>query len=182
VRRDEVLAEIAEARGRALVGYAFLLTGDLAEAEDLAQEALVKTMLRSRAGADLSRAQSAEAYVRRTIASLYVDGYRRRRRWLAAVPTLATRDLAELASGASADPALGGDAMDLRAALGTLPRQERACVALRYFEDMTVPQVAEALGIAQGTVKRYLSQALARLGEIVTDDAEDDVEITWRTR
>lgn len=179
MRRDTLLAEIAEERGRALVGYAFLLTGDLAEAEDLAQEALVRTMLRSRAGVDLSDARAAEAYVRRAIASIFVDGHRRRRRWLDALPTLATRQDGPRAS--EADPALGADALDLRAALMTLPRQERACVVLRFYEDMTVPQVADVLGLAQGTVKRYLSQGLARLGEVVRD-ADDDVEITWRTR
>jgi len=181
MRRDALLAELANQRGRALVGYAFLLTGELAEAEDLAQEALVRTMLRVRGGAELKDARSAEAYVRRAIASLYVDGYRRRRRWLAAVPTLADRDTPELARGENADPALGADAMDLRAHLAELPRQERACVVLRFYEDMTVPQLAEALGIATGTAKRYLSQGLARLGEVVRD-ADDDVEITWRTR
>jgi DNA-directed RNA polymerase specialized sigma24 family protein len=91
MRRDALLAELANQRGRALVGYAFLLPGELAEAEDLAQEALVRTMLRVRGGAELKDARSAEAYVRRAIASLYVDGYRRRRRWLAAVPVAMPR-------------------------------------------------------------------------------------------
>lgn len=174
---------LAESRGSALVGYAFLFTGELRDAEDLAQEALVKTMLRSRAGVELANAQSAEAYVRRTIASLYVDGYRRRRRWLALLPTLAERDAPENARGSAADPALTVEDLDLRAALATLPRRERACVVLRYFEDMTVPQIAELLGVAPGTVKRYLSQGIRRLGEVVVpDDSADDVEITWRPR
>ena len=180
MRRDALLAALAESRGRALVGYAYLFTGELRAAEDLAQEALVKAVLRTRAGVELTSESAAEAYVRRTIASLYVDGYRRTRRWLALVPTIAERDDAR---GVAADPALGADALDLRAALAELPRQERACVVLRYFEDLTVAQVAETLDIAPGTVKRYLSQGLRRLGHIVgASEADDDVEITWRTR
>jgi len=182
MRRDALLATLAESRGHALVGYAYLFTGELREAEDLAQEALVKAMLRTRAGVELTSAAAAEAYVRRTIASLFVDGYRRKRRWLALVPTIAERDTTENARGPAADPALGAANLDLRAALAELPRQERACVVLRYYEDFTVAQIAESLGIAQGTVKRYLSQGLASLGEVVTNEVEDDVEITWRTR
>ncbi len=182
MRRDALLTTLAETRGRALVGYAYLFTGELREAEDLAQEALVKAMLRTRAGVELTSPVAAESYVRRTIASLYVDGYRRKRRWLALVPTIAERDDAASARGSATDPALTAASLDLRTALATLPRQERACIVLRYYEDFTVAQIAEVLGIAQGTVKRYLSQGLTRLGEIVTDEADDDVEITWRTR
>src|SRR5690554_2838922 len=118
MRRDALLATLAESRGRAIVGYAYLFTGELREAEDLAQEALVKAMLRTRAGIELTSETSAEAYVRRTIASLFVDGYRRKRRWLALVPTIAERDDAR---GSAADPALGTDALDLRNALTELP-------------------------------------------------------------
>src|SRR5690606_34260257 len=112
MRRDALLATLAESRGRAIVGYAYLFTGELRAAEDLAQEALVKTMLRTRAGVELTSPAAAEAYVRRTIASLYVDGYRRKRRWLALVPTIAERDDAR---GLAGDPALGAADVDLRA-------------------------------------------------------------------
>ncbi|MEK8226011.1 sigma factor-like helix-turn-helix DNA-binding protein [Oerskovia sp. M15] len=46
-----------------------------------------------------------------------------------------------------------------KALAGLTPRQ-RACVVLRYYEDLTVPRIAEELGCAEGTVKRHLSDAM----------------------
>jgi RNA polymerase sigma factor (sigma-70 family) len=49
------------------------------------------------------------------------------------------------------------------AALSGLSPRQRACVVLRYYQDLPVAQVASALGVAEGTVKRYLSEAMTRL-------------------
>jgi RNA polymerase sigma factor (sigma-70 family) len=51
----------------------------------------------------------------------------------------------------------------VRRALDRLPRRMRAAVMLRYFEDMTEPEIAAALGISLGTVKSTVSRAVARL-------------------
>src|SRR5659263_378344 len=77
-RADDAMATLARERGKALTGYAYLLTGDLRDAEDLVQDALVKTFVRRRSGLELG---SAEGYLHRTILTTYIDGYRRRRRW-----------------------------------------------------------------------------------------------------
>jgi RNA polymerase sigma factor (sigma-70 family) len=53
----------------------------------------------------------------------------------------------------------------LLAALGTLSPRQRACVVLRFYEDLPVAGVAAALGLGEGTVKRYLSEAMTRLAE-----------------
>lgn len=74
-RSDEVMAVLASERGVALNAYAYLLTGDLRDAEDLVQEALVKTFIRGR---HLEIA-SAEGYVRTAILTTWIDTYRRRR-------------------------------------------------------------------------------------------------------
>lgn len=155
-RGDDVIAALARDRGRALVAYAYLLTGDLREAEDITQDALVKTVLRTRAGLDLD---TAEAYVRRTIASTFIDGRRRWRRWTDALPKF-RRD----ADDAVPDTADRISAqVTVREALGTLPPRERSCIVLRYFEDQSVPQIADTLNLSTGTVKRYLSDAIHRL-------------------
>jgi RNA polymerase sigma-70 factor (ECF subfamily) len=48
----------------------------------------------------------------------------------------------------------------------------RAAVVLRYFEDLTIPQVAEYMGLATGTVKRYLSDAAAALRDVLAVPTE----------
>jgi RNA polymerase sigma factor (sigma-70 family) len=180
---EDELAELARARGRALVGYAYVLCGDQRLAEDLVQDALVKVFARlrrpARTGAGVCPldgdaparrtpgSETNEAYVRRAILTLYLDDYRRRRRWRA-VAHLAADD--EHVRG----PASGATARaDVAAALGRLSPRQRACVVLRYYDDLTVPQVAAELDLAQGTVKRYLADAAATLRDLlaVPDDA-----------
>ncbi|ACQ81211.1 RNA polymerase, sigma-24 subunit, ECF subfamily [Beutenbergia cavernae DSM 12333] len=164
---DEVLTVLVSERRRALVGYAYLLCGSLAEAEELVQESLMRTYVRLGRGADV---HDAEPYVRRSILRLYVDGYRRRRRWLDVRHLVVTQEH-------GGDVELTAAQLDVRGALSTLPRRERACVVLRYYSDLTVRQIAEQLGVSEGAVKRYLSQGVRRLegvlgpGGTAVDDA-----------
>ena len=136
-------------RAPRLLAYAAMLTGDDAEAHDV---------LAGRSGAQLLPRPSlrprepAEAYVRRAIASVVIDRSRKRK----PVP----RDPAEQAHVAA--PASDRDAvMDVRRALSELSPRERTCIVLRFYDDLTVPQIAARLGLADGTVKRYLSDASA---------------------
>lgn len=64
------------------------------------------------------------------------------------------------------------DGADLRSALAMLSPRQRACVVLHYYEDLSVAQVAEVLGCAPGAVKRYLSDARARLEPLLSDSRE----------
>ncbi|WP_448062166.1 RNA polymerase sigma factor [Cellulomonas hominis] len=60
------------------------------------------------------------------------------------------------------------DAEDLvQAALATLRPRLRACVVLRYYDDLTVPEIARQLGLSDGTVKRYLSDAINALEAVL---------------
>lgn len=177
-RRDEALADLVRHRGEALVRYAFLLTGDVASAQDVVQDALVKVFVHLRAR---PQPEFLEAYVRRAIITVYIDGYRRRRQWTQSQHLL-TQD--EFSRGPDEDVAAR---LDLYAALATLAPQERAVVVLRYFADLTVPEVAEDMGIAAGTVKRYLSNAIGKLEQglgpmpsLRSDDPEDMTVATPR--
>ena len=51
----------------------------------------------------------------------------------------------------------------LRRAIDRLPQRMRAAVMLRYYEDMTEAEVADALGVSLGTVKSTVSRAVAKL-------------------
>lgn len=53
--------------------------------------------------------------------------------------------------------------MFLLTALGGLSPRRRARVVLRHYQDLPIAQVASTLGVAEGTVKRYLSKAMTRL-------------------
>lgn len=167
---EDPLVVVAGDRHRALVGYAYLLTGNLAEAEDLVQEAIVRTFARSRRGLEL---RDAEGYVRRAVARLYIDGHRRQGRWLGVRHLVATRSDDR---GSRDDADLADIQLDVRRALADLPRRERACVVLRFFDDLTVPQIAERLGISAGAVKRYLSQGLRRLESVVGPVRDDELD------
>lgn len=169
---DEVLSDLVRRRGRQLTGYAYLLTGDVASAQDLVQDALVRVFVRTRTG---FTPDVAEAYVRRSIVGVYVDGFRRRRKWASVRHLVAVAE-----AGDGPDPTIA-DRIDLRAALATLSPQERACVVLRYYEDLTIAAVADQLHLAPGTVKRYLSNAVhklqTRLGPIDLPEVEETVAV-----
>jgi len=154
-RWNDLFAEVARTRYSSLVAYGILLTGSRPDAQDLVQDAMVKVFSRVRT---LPSAAAADQYIRRAMFTLYLDETRR-----ASVARAARSSVAMPAEMPDAVAGIG-EAADVRAALGRLSPQERACVVLRYFDDLTVPSVAATLGIAEGTVKRYLSDAHAKLG------------------
>ena len=58
---------------------------------------------------------------------------------------------------------------DVVEAVVRLSPQQRACVYLTYWEDLSPPMIAERLGIGEGTVKQYLARARAKLREVLHD-------------
>jgi len=166
-----VFEELIRQRRPALVGYAFLLTGDRAQAEDVVHDALLRTFSRTRNLADV---RSAEGYVRKAIATTYLNGIRSRRAFTSRQHLFATPEAAPAHDEAVTN------AVAVRAALLALSSRERTCTVLRFFEDLTVPEIARTLGISDGAVKRYLSDAVTRLEHILgptpgltLDDAGD---------
>jgi len=143
--------EFVAARSPRLLRVAFLLTRDWALAEDLLQTALMKAWFAwSRLDGE------PEAYVRKIIATTYTSW--RRRRWTGEVSH------AEMPERAMPDGlAAVDDRFGLWPALGRLPKRQRAVLVLRFFEDLTEAQTAEALGISVGTVKSQASKALVKL-------------------
>ena len=167
---NDDLSELVRTRHRALIGYAYLLCGNTREAEDLVQDALVKVFTPRTAPA----AAVSEGYVRRAILTIYLDVYRRRRRWSG------IKHLVGMSDREDSQEAAISNQVDVALALDALTPRQRACVVLRYFEDLTVPQIAQALDCADGTVKRHLFDAHAalqdRLGPLGADP-ESTVEV-----
>src|SRR5262245_41851578 len=148
--------EFAEARLPALLRYAGLLTGDRELARDVVQEVLARALVRWRRIAGLDEPY---AYVRTMVTNEYLSLRRRKK-----VRTVALTYEALDGPGAPALPdqtSRLGDREDLWQRLATLPRQQRAVIVLRYYEDLTDAEIAETLGCRPGTVRGYAARALA---------------------
>lgn len=140
---DEEIAEVTRERGRALVAYGYLLTGDLREAQAAVRHALVRTVVRRTA----TDAVAAEALVRRTMLTAFAAG----------------RHVRHVGDGVPASPPAPHDRPSLpphtalHAALLTLPPQERACVVLHHLDGLDVDQIGSVLDLSTGTVRRHLA-------------------------
>lgn len=163
---EDALAALAAERYPRLLGRAVLLCGDRSLAEDLVQEALVATLKRQRRFESLAQA---EQYVRRAIASKYVDTVR-------SSAASRRREQAAYQGDISADPAVSvGQSIDLGTALRTLAPRVRACVSLRYLDGLSVRETADALGLSEGAVKRYVSDGIRALNaQLGTSDSPED--------
>jgi RNA polymerase sigma-70 factor (sigma-E family) len=156
---EQTLADLASGRGAALKRHAFLLCGDAAQADDLVQEALVRAFTRP---LRVPRPGAAEAYVRVIMVNLFIDGARRHSRWTRVAPLLRL-------AGLTPDPAdQVADREAMLTALRSLSPRQRACVVLRYYDDLPVAEVAAVLGVGEGTVKRYLSEAMSHVAVLLS--------------
>ena len=155
---DEEFAEFVHAVWPGLYRTAYLMLGDHQLAEDLVQTSLAKTYVSWRKVKDPA---AAPAYARVVLANTAASWFRRRG-WRNERPTEVLPD-----SGVDHDPSTR---TTLVAALATLAPRQRAVVVLRYYDDLSVREVAHALGISEGTVKSQTSDALARLRHVLGDD------------
>lgn len=156
MKDDPTLEALLDRRYASLVGYATLVSGRRQDAEDLVHDAIVAVFSKKRRFDSLDHAH---AYVLRAIASRHVDATRG---WLRRVGR--EERVAAFAPTVMASPegaVVGHEAVV--AALASLAPRERACVVLRHLADQSVADTAKALGISDGAVKRYTSDALAAL-------------------
>jgi RNA polymerase sigma-70 factor, ECF subfamily len=150
-----------------VVGQLRVLTGDLASAEDVAQEAFVRAASR---WAQLARYEQPEAWVRKTAFRLAVDGLRRARRH--------QRALARLGGGPEPAAALDAEDREVVAALLRLSLPLREALVLHHCLDLPVEAVAAHTGVTVGTVKSRLSRGRERLAELLRPGRGGGVEGT----
>ena len=152
--RDAEFAEWMEARQRKLLRTAYLLTGNVHEAEDLVQTALAKVYL---AWDRVSKAQSVDAYARKILVNEHTSMWRRLWRQRETVSDTSTYDVPV------DSPEYDGVAAALWDTVRALPERQRAVVVLRYYEQLSEKEAAEALGVTVGTIKSQSSRALDTL-------------------
>jgi RNA polymerase sigma-70 factor (sigma-E family) len=148
-----------------LLRTAYLIVWDLAEAEDLVQETLLKVAKR---WPRVRRMQHPVAYARQILVNLALDGSKRRARrrdeLAAEAPGERAGESGELGAIDTSDELGAIDTSDeLMTALAALPPRQRAVLVLRYFLDLPEAEVAAALQCSLGTVKSTASRGLARL-------------------
>jgi RNA polymerase sigma-70 factor (sigma-E family) len=141
-----------------LVRVAYLLTGDSGLAEDLAQEALLRTW---RDWDRIRVMDSVGGYVRGIVVNLAKSSLRRR------LVELRHR-FVEIPPPAGGDDAAG--LVDLRRALARLPLRKRVCVILRYYADLPEAEIASVLGVSVGTVKSQTHKGLEQLRRLLAED------------
>ena len=147
--------EFAATRMPGVLRFAAVLTGDRADAEDLAQEVLARVYSRWGRIGGLDRP---DLYVRKMMLNEYLSWRRRSARQIpAGAGTL------EQASTASDHAQQYIEREELLAELGKLSRQQRVVLVLRYYEDQGDAEIAELLGCSRGTVRSHASRALAAL-------------------
>jgi RNA polymerase sigma-70 factor (sigma-E family) len=134
------------------VSFGFSLTGDLGHSQDLVQTALLSVYARSRR----HTVESPEAYVRRAVLNAFLSGKRRRRvgeELVQEVPDSPDREFTTPWEQRQA----------LRDQLAGLKSRQRAVLVLRYHQDWTEEQIADALGISVSSVKKLASRGMAAL-------------------
>ena len=147
--------EFAQARAPHLLRSAWLLCGDVHQAEDLVQETLAKVYVRWHRRL-ASPIDNPAAYAQTTLVRTFLSARRRR----------SSRELpfAEPPDGLHPDSAPATDLQLLVAeALDGLAPADRAVLALRYLEDRSVAEVAQLLGVSEGAVRNRSMRALDRL-------------------
>jgi len=133
---------------------AFLLCGSRSDAEDLAQEALIRVVQR---WGRVSRSDDPVAYSNRILLNTFLSG--RRRRWHVEVSHASPPDV----SDESSDYEAVDDRDVLRRALLSLPPRQRAAVVLRHYQQMSEADTARLMDCSVGTVKSLTSRGLVGL-------------------
>ena len=154
------LAVVYAVHHASVLRLAYLLTGDRHVAEDLAADVFVR--LGARGCEDIDEPA---AYLRRAVVNAANSRWRRLATQRTAVARWATREVTEVADHAPSVDADLARSDVLWRALAVLPARQRTVLVLRYYEDLSEAEIADALGVGRGTVKSSAARGLARLRE-----------------
>jgi RNA polymerase sigma-70 factor (sigma-E family) len=160
-----LVVELFESEGHALVRLARLFVDDRNAAEDLVQEAFIRLVRSAHRIHDMERAP---AYLRSIVVNLARD---HNRRGLVSLRHQLPFDDARAATEDALE--LRDDQAQVLDALRDLPRRQRDCLVLRYYEERSVDEIALVLGISRNSVKTHLTRGLAALRLALAESPDD---------
>lgn len=152
------LAELYAAHWESMARTAKWLVGSRQVGEEIAQDAFIRLIEH---WSTINDKGAVPAWLRRTVVNLSRSANRRsatgreKRELVQALTPVVDRSSEKLGTGLQDGP--------LSAAIAALPRRQRECVVLRFVHDLTVDQIASALGVSGGSVKTHLHRALSTL-------------------
>jgi RNA polymerase sigma-70 factor (sigma-E family) len=149
---------------------AFLMCGDWQLASDYVQEAFIRVY---RHWPRLRGEAEARAYARKAVVSAVIDA--KRRRSSTEVPVDEVRDV-----GGPDDAERSADRELLARCLAQVPARQRACLVLRYYDDLSVSEVATVLAISEGTVKSQTARGLDALQAAFARETNDELLVSGR--
>jgi RNA polymerase sigma-70 factor (sigma-E family) len=156
---DALVVALFRTEGIRLVSLARLFVDDRTAAEDLVQEAFIRL---ARSAYRIRDEERAAAYLRSIVINLARDHNRRGlvsfRHRPPAVPD---------APSAEEHAAETEGRQEVVEALRGLPRRQRDCVALRYYLELSIPDIAETLGVSVNSVKTHLQRGLRSMAQIL---------------
>jgi RNA polymerase sigma-70 factor (ECF subfamily) len=145
-----------------MFGTAYLMTKDRGLAEDALQDALIQMWKHL---PSLRQEVSLKAWLIRIVVNEV--NRQRRKKQVTTVPLEYAPEIADDCEDAVTIMIRNEEHQNLRRALVMLPSEVREIVVLRYYSDLTVPEIATVMGKPEGTIKSRLSRALLRLNEIL---------------
>jgi RNA polymerase sigma-70 factor (sigma-E family) len=153
-------AELYRQHAPQALRLAYLLTSDRDAAHDLIQDAFIKVLGRVRT---LREPSAFDAYLRRTIVNLSRSRFRRL--------ALERRYAGEQTEGLTQEHP-HEEREEIRRALATLPERQRAAIVLRYYEDLSEQQTADAMHTSVAAVKSLAQRAMRALREQLEGEAQ----------
>ena len=170
VDAERLVVDLFRTEGRSLVRLARLFVDDRDAAEDLVQEAFLRL---ARQAGRITSVDRAPAYLRSIVLNLARDHNRR--------GLVSLRHQAAAGRERDVDD---NDVADVLArsdehrrvvmAVRALPRRQRDCITLRYFEQLSIDDVAATLGVSPNSVKTHLRRAMDALGGTLDRRGRDE--------
>jgi RNA polymerase sigma-70 factor (sigma-E family) len=159
--RDREIAALFDRHYAPMCRLAYVIVGDAATAEEIVMEALIKTFSGWGRIRDYDRV---DAYLRRAVVNLCRSKIRRK--VIEARVNAASYRRDELRPP-DWDPDRHETSRLVWEAVRQLPERQRACVVLRYFDDLSEAQIADVLQCSVGTVKSQLAKSRAKLEKVL---------------